>query len=521
VTRPATATGTATTARRRRSLSLRGRLLAGLIGLTAVFLVVMGAVSSLVLGHLEQSQFNADLKLAARQSIGQIIQSTDGFAAAYLSPRAGVAGVLTPNSAAAAEMRDYLGALSGKSAAQVNASLRARAAPGQPFDLTVSGEPTLRVVWRTVVVTPADLAASGVSASLGRNFILLGRPVSDISSQVSGLVIAELITGGALLALLAACGSWLIGRGLAPLNRMASTADLITSNGDLTARMSDPDDRQEIGRLAGAINTMLDRIQQAFGARLQSEQKVRQFAADASHELRTPLTTIRGYAELYRQGALGPGELPTAMRRIEQEADRMSRLVAELLELARLDRETSLDLTETDLAALAVDAVADARAVEPDRPVRADVPAALVVTADEPRIRQVLANLLGNVRAHTPPGTPVIVRVYPAGRGAVLEVSDAGPGMSEQDAARAFDRFHRGTRGDGGPYDRQPAAAEAGRATGSGLGLSIVQAIAAAHGGYVRLRSAPGAGTTVHLWIPGDFDRRQGAAGPPPPPPYR
>jgi signal transduction histidine kinase len=520
VTPPATATGTAATARRRRSLSLRGRLLAGLIGLTAVFLVVMGVVSSLVLGHLEQNQFNTNLKLAARQPIGQIIQSSDGFAAAYLSPRTGAAGVLTPNSAAAAEMRDYLGSLGGKSAAQVGDSLRARAAPGQPFDLTVSGQPTLRVVWRTVVVTPADLAVSGVSASLGRNFILLGRPVSDISSQVSGLVIAELITVGALLALLAACGSWLIGRGLAPLNRMASTADLITSNGDLTARMSDPDDRQEIGRLAGAINTMLDRIQQAFGARLRSEQKVRQFAADASHELRTPLTTIRGYAELYRQGALGPGELPTAMRRIEQEADRMSRLVAELLELARLDRETSLDLTETDLAALAVDAVADARAVEPDRPVRADVPATLVVTADEPRIRQVLANLLGNVRAHTPPGTPVIVRVHPAGHGAVLEVSDAGPGMSEQDAARAFDRFHRSTRGDGGPYDRQAAAAEVGRATGSGLGLSIVQAIAAAHGGYVRLQSAPDAGTTVHLWIPGDSDRpRGGAAGPPPPPP--
>jgi two-component system OmpR family sensor kinase len=140
------------------------------------------------------------------------------------------------------------------------------------------------------------------------------------------------------------------------------------------------------------------------------------------------------------------------------------------------------------------------------------------VTADEPRIRQVLANLLGNVRAHTPPGTAVIVRVYPAGDGAVLEVSDNGPGMSDQDAARAFDRFHRGARGNGGPREQQAAASEGGTATGSGLGLSIVQAIAAAHGGYVRLRSAPGAGTTVHLWIPADFDRRRGAAvgGPPP-----
>jgi signal transduction histidine kinase len=513
VTPPTPPTGAARTARRRRSLSLRGRLLIGLIGLTAIFLVVMGVVSSLVLGHLEQNQFNTDLKLAARQSITQIVQSTDGFAAAYLSPRTGASGTLTPNSAAAAEMRDYLGGLSGKSAAQVDDYLRSRAGQGQPFDLTANGGPTLRVAWRTLEVTPADLLVSGVTAPLGRNFILLGRPVSDVSSQVSGLVIAELITGGALLALLAACGSWLIGRGLAPLNRMASTADLITSNGDLTARMSDPDDRQEIGRLAGAINTMLDRIQQAFGARLRSEQKVRQFAADASHELRTPLTTIRGYAELYRQGALGPGELPNAMRRIEQEADRMSRLVAELLELARLDRESSLDLTETDLAALAVDAVADARAVEPDRPVSADVPPSLVATADEPRIRQVLANLLGNVRAHTPPGTPVIVRVFPAGGGVVLEVSDAGPGMSPQDAARAFDRFHRGVRG--GPGDPSAASAGAGAgaggSTGSGLGLSIVQAIAAAHGGYARLRTAPGAGTTVHLWIPVHFAGPRGA----------
>jgi two-component system OmpR family sensor kinase len=507
VTPPTPATGTARTARRRRSLSLRGRLLIGLIGLTAIFLVVMGVVSSLVLGHLEQSQFNNELVLSAQRPVTAIADGTGGFSAAYLSPRTGEYGELTPSTGSAAEMSAYLGTLAGKSAAQVDDDLRARAAQDRPFDLTVSGQPTLRVVWRTIT------SVGGTSAPLGRNFILVGRPVSDISSQVSGLVIAELITGGALLALLAGCGSWLIGRGLAPLNRMASTADLITSNGDLTARMSDPDDRQEIGRLAGAINTMLDRIQQAFSARLRSEQKVRQFAADASHELRTPLTTIRGYAELYRQGALGPGELPDAMRRIEQEADRMSRLVAELLELARLDRESSLDLTETDLAALAVDAVADARAVEPDRPVSADVPPSLVVTADEPRIRQVLANLLGNVRAHTPPGTPVLVRVFPAGDGAVLEVSDAGPGMSAQDAARAFDRFHRGARG-GGVDVPPPAGVGAGGSTGSGLGLSIVQAIAAAHGGDVRLRTAPGAGTTVRLWIPVRFAGPRGAHGP-------
>jgi signal transduction histidine kinase len=257
---------------------------------------------------------------------------------------------------------------------------------------------------------------------------------------------------------------------------------------------------------------MLDRIQHAFGARLRSEQMVRQFAADASHELRTPLTTIRGYAELYRANALGPDDLPNAMRRIEQEAERMSMLVAELLELARLDRSSSLDLSETDLAVLARDAVADALAVEPDRQVSARVPASLVVTADEPRIRQVLANLLDNVRAHTPADAPATVAVYTEGDAAVLEVTDAGPGMSERDATRAFDRFHRG--------EGALAAVSAARShavnhdgsgkVSSGLGLSIVQAIAIAHGGRADLRSTPGAGTTVRLWIPAGPPERYG-----------
>jgi two-component system OmpR family sensor kinase len=178
------------------------------------------------------------------------------------------------------------------------------------------------------------------------------------------------------------------------------------------------------------------------------------------------------------------------MRRIEQEAERMSRLVAELLELARLDRNSSLDLTETDLTELVRDAVNDACAVEPYRPISAQVPVgSLIVTVDEPRLRQVLANLLANVRAHTPPDTPTAVTLSHSDGGALLEVADKGPGMSEADTARAFDRFHRGAR----PSDP---------ASGSGLGLSIVQAIAAAHGGKAHLSSAPGAGTTVQVWIP-------------------
>ena len=263
-----------------------------------------------------------------------------------------------------------------------------------------------------------------------RGVLVVARPVSAVTTQVGGIVIAELITGGALILLLAVSGRWLIGRGLAPLNQMARTAHQITSRGDLTARMPEAADSTEVGQLGRAINAMLDRIQQAFGARWRSEQKVRQFAADASHELRTPLTTIRGYAELYRQGALGPDQLPNAMRRIEQESQRMSTLVAELLELARLDRTSSLDLTETDLSVLVRDAAADASAVEPGRPVQAEAPDRLIAVVDEARIRQVLANLLANVREHTPPGTPVAVRLAPVRGGAVLEVADAGPGMS-------------------------------------------------------------------------------------------
>jgi two-component system OmpR family sensor kinase len=494
VTREQGASGPAAagTAPRRRSLSLRTRLLAGLIALTACFLIVMGVVSSLVLGRLEQNQFNDNLRLAVRQPVTAIADGTDGFAAAWYSLRTRGYGELTPGSPAADEMSSLLATLAAGTRRHVISFLTAKAASDQPFDLSLPGQPRLRVAWRPVLVSGP---AIGGYLPAGHDILLIGAPVSDIGSQVPGLVSAELITGAVLLALVAVSGNWLIGRGLAPLNKMARTADVITGSGDLTARMAGASSREETGRLAAAINTMLDRIEQAFRARLRSEQKVRQFAADASHELRTPLTTIRGYAELYRQGALGPGELPSAMRRIEEEANRMSMLVAELLELARLDRASSLDLTETDLAALARDAAADARAVEPGRPVTADVPPSLVVTADEPRIRQVLANLLGNVRAHTPRTAAATIRLYPRDGGAVLEVSDNGPGMPAEDAARAFDRFYRGS----GHQPPQPGE----DTTGSGLGLSIVQAIAAAHGGHARLWSAPGRGTTVQVWIPG------------------
>jgi two-component system OmpR family sensor kinase len=464
-------------------LSLRARLLVLLICVTAAFLLIMGVVSTAVLSRRLGSEFNSQLVAAAQHTPQQIASNPGDYVAVEIISRPLQVRPLTGNSAATQELAATVQNLIARHVARYYVG-------DQPFAVPPTTGPRLRAVARLI---PAR-ANGGV-----RGVLVVARPVSDVTGQVGGIIIAELITGGALILLLAVSGRWLIGRGLAPLQQMARTAHQITSRGDLTARMPEADDSTEVGQLGGAINGMLDRIQQAFGARWRSEQKVRQFAADASHELRTPLTTIRGYAELYRQGALGPDQLPNAMRRIEQESQRMSTLVAELLELARLDRTSSLDLTETDLSVLVRDAAADASAVEPGRPVTAEAPDRLIAMVDEARIRQVLANLLGNVREHTPPGTPVAVRLAPVRGGAVLEVADAGPGMSAEDAARAFDRFHRGADRPGSQDGQDGDAAPRG---GSGLGLSIVQAIAAAHGGQAVLESQPGYGTRVRIWLP-------------------
>jgi len=496
-------------------LSLRARLLVVLIAVTAAFLLVMGGVTAFVLSRRLGAQFDEGLMSAASRTPVQIQSNPGDYVAVEVTRFPLTVQPLTGSGGTTQALTDAVEQLA-----------TAGRLPGYVKDtpFAVPGtSPRLRAVARPVRPDRSGrLASPSGPAGARRRFgvLVVARPVNAVTGQVGGIVVAELITGGALILLLALGGRWLIGRGLAPLSEMAGTAQRITAQGDLTARMPDAEPDTEVGRLGAAINTMLDRIQQAFGARLRSEHKVRQFAADASHELRTPLTTIRGYAELYRQGALGDSELPDAMRRIEQEARRMGTLVAELLELARLDRSSSLDITETDLSVLVRDAVADARAVEPARPVRAEAPDGLVAAVDEARIRQVLANLLGNVREHTPVDTATAVRLAQVRGGVVLEVADAGPGMAASDAVRAFDRFYRGAeQHDDGPvpgpavgYGSGSARAasphsvngngDSAESGGSGLGLAIVAAIAQAHGGQATLESAPGHGTRVRVWLP-------------------
>ena len=236
---------------------------------------------------------------------------------------------------------------------------------------------------------------------------------------------------------------------------------------------------------------MLAQIEQAFVERTASEARLRRFLADASHELRTPLTSIRGYSELFRRGAgARPEDLATSMRRIEEESARMGVLVDDLLLLARLDQGRPLERVPVDLARIAADAVDDARAVAPERQISLDSPASLTVEGDELRLREVAANLLSNAVEHTPPGSPIEVHLSEEERHAVVEVRDHGPGLSEEQRAAVFEPFYRSDTS---------RARERG---GAGLGLAIVAAIVAAHGGEVRVSSEPGEGATFRVSLP-------------------
>ncbi len=343
----------------------------------------------------------------------------------------------------------------------------------------------------TVDSTDSEVRYRMLARNEGRlgGMVLVGLPLDDVDDTVQRLAVVEAIAVLAVLAVLGLVTWWVLHLGIRPLRRMTATAGAIAA-GDLSHRVPDATPGTETGDLSVALNGMLGRIEEAFDERTASEARLRQFIADASHELRTPVTTIRGYAELYRTGALDDtAELAEAMRRTEQESVRMGTLVDELLHLARLDQGRPLDRGPVDLRAVAADAVLDAQAVAPDRNLHVEAPDPVVVQGDEARLRQVVANLIGNALVHAP-GASVVVRVDATSEAAVLEVSDDGPGMAPADAAKAFDRFFRAD------------ASRQRHSGGSGLGLSIVDATVRAHGGTVRLDSPPGRGTTVTVELP-------------------
>jgi two-component system, OmpR family, sensor kinase len=312
-------------------------------------------------------------------------------------------------------------------------------------------------------------------------------PLRDVDQTLHRLLLVEALVIAAVLAALAAMAYGVVRLGLRPLDRIALTAGKI-AGGDLSHRVEPDTDRTEVGRLGMALNKMLERLEDAFSRREASEERLRQFLADASHELRTPLSSIRGYAELYRMGAMD--DTDTAMKRIEEEATRMGILVEDLLALARLDEIRDPRREPVALDALARDAVGDARVTAPDRAISLDAPAVPTVLGDPDQLHQVLANLLRNALVHTPRGTPIEVTVRDRDDGVELVVRDHGHGLPPGDPARLFERFWRAEGG-----------RERGRA-GAGLGLAIVGAIVEDHNGTVTAANAPDGGAIFTVRLP-------------------
>jgi two-component system, OmpR family, sensor kinase len=326
---------------------------------------------------------------------------------------------------------------------------------------------------------------------------VLAVPLIDQDSTLHTLFVTEVAVTAAAIVIALIGGWWLVRLGLRPLEDVETTADAIAA-GNLDQRVPGADQPTEVGRLARALNVMLERIQSAFDARLRSEarlkdneQHLRQFVADASHELRTPIAAVSAYAELFeRYAADNPEDLPRVAAGIRAETARMDRLVSDLLTLARLDEGVPMETAPVELVSLASEAVRTAAAVGPEWPVRFTATRPVEVQGDKDRLRQIVDNLLANVRAHTPPGTTATVHVDQVENEAEIVVHDSGPGMPPDEARRVFERFYRA----------DPARPRTHG--GSGLGLSIVWAIVAAHGGTVRAESAPGEGMTVTVRLP-------------------
>jgi two-component system OmpR family sensor kinase len=357
--------------------------------------------------------------------------------------------------------------------------------------------------------------------------LVVGTSLAGIDNTVGHLAGIDLLVSAIIVVALAVVGVAIVRASLRPLTDIEKTARAIAA-GDLSRRVPDQDPHTEVGQLGRSLNSMLAQIESSFDARTRSEaaarrseERMRQFVADASHELRTPLTAMRGYAEYYRQlggmqedaaghdagpppngaglganGRLTRPDMDRIMQRVEQESARMGVLVEDMLLLARLDQQRPIEHRPVDLLTLAADAVQDARIIAPSREITLDVGtgAAFLILGDEVRLRQVIGNLMNNALTHTPEGTPVAVRVIAGPRepvpSVVLEVADQGPGLRQDQAEHVFERFYRADQ------------ARTRTAGGTGLGLAIVAALVAAHDGTVALKTAPGQGATFRITLP-------------------
>jgi two-component system OmpR family sensor kinase len=383
--------------------------------------------------------------------------------------------------------------------------------PGRPTTVAGSDHRRWRVAGfqQTFTVQHSDGTTTTLTGT-----IVVGIDASEAYTTIRQLIGVDVIVSMAILLVVGIAGFGLVRSNLRPLVDIEETAGEI-AEGHLNRRVPERDPRTEVGSLGRSLNTMLSQIETAFHAREeseaaahQSEERMRRFIADASHELRTPLTTIRGFAEYYRQrgglldessSGLSPEDLNRIMNRVEAEAARMGVLVEDLLLLARMDQQRPLARNPVDMLTLAADAMHDTRVLAPNRDISLSVQpgAAFLVNGDEPRLRQVIGNLLSNALTHTPDGTPIemtigmgTLRDESGPQAVVLTITDHGPGMTREQADRVFERFYRA----------DPARTRA--KGGSGLGLAIVAALVDAHDGAVSVRTAPGEGATFQVALP-------------------
>jgi two-component system OmpR family sensor kinase len=475
-------------------MRLRRRLIATMILLVALGLAVVDVVTLTALHSYLYGRADSQLAAASRQLTPFLARAeargstvTRGMIQSRVSPDLYVE-LLDPRGAATL-------------ARPSRTSYRLDPPPALPWPLPVRPAPDRDLSTRPYepyhprsgTVTAGPSVPGGPSyrlqaTSLPGETLVVAAPLDAVDATLRSLRNIELAVSIGLLAALFVLMTVLVRLGLKPLENMTKEADAIAA-GDLTRRLQPTEGEGEVARLGRALNAMLAQIETALAQRAESEERLRSFLADASHELRTPLTSIRGYAELLRREVLDdPASRERALSRIEREAARMGALVGDLAVLAEEGEGRQPALERVDLAAVAADAVADARAVDAARPIGLTADGEVAVAGESARLEQLVHNLLGNALAHTPAGTPVDVRVAARDGEAVLEVADRGLGMSEEQAAQVFDRFYRGdsARLDGG----------------SGLGLFIVARLAHTFGGRVAVETELGRGSTFRVVLP-------------------
>ncbi|MFE9683530.1 ATP-binding protein [Streptomyces sp. NPDC002701] len=465
--------------------SLRGKLTLANVALLALGIVMATAVSLMGMRYYLLDQIDSEL-LAMRDSLGSTqltARQIDSLSAlAFVRDGKIPEAQVPPNADSLFAVVDPRGEPLTLGTFEPTPNQRALAAAvDDPRALTGDAEPL------DVTVDGAPFRVIGVPLTDG-TVILVAGSTDALHKGMAKALKLDLFFGVLLLLLLAVLTMLSVRRRLRPLEDMVETSSAI-AEGDLARRVpSSHHPTQEVEQLRLALNSMLQQVESAYRTRERSAAQLRRFVADASHELRTPLSAIRGYLQLYDKGMLRePAERKRAWDRMTGEADRMARLVDELLTLARLDQRPELRFRNVDLSRLVRDAAEDLRAQQPGRPVTVSAEGALLVRADESGLRQVLGNLVANVRTHTPPDVPVSLGLSRADGVVRLCVRDRGPGLAEEDAARIFDRFFR-----------------AGGGAGSGLGMAIVQGVAVAHGGDVTVRTAPGEGLAVTVTLPAE-----------------